>query len=96
MLSYRLNEIVKLCGKAKRVADVGCDHGKVLAELAKNKAEFLIATDISEPSVKKAEQLLTQLNFKNFSVRVGDGCQTLTNKHLFCNHKKMLLNYVNF
>lgn len=79
MLSYRLNEIVKLCGKAKRVADVGCDHGKVLAELAKNKAEFLVATDISEPSVKKAEQLLTQLNFKNFSVRVGDGCQTLTN-----------------
>ena len=78
MLSYRLSEIVKLCGKAKRIADVGCDHGKVLAELAKNKAEFLVATDISEPSVKKAEALLTELNFKNFSVRVGDGCQTLT------------------
>ncbi len=78
MLSYRLSEIVKLCGKAKRIADVGCDHGKVLAELAKNKAEFLVATDISEPSVKKAEALLTELNFKNFSVRVGNGCQTLT------------------
>ena len=78
MLSYRLSEIVKLCGKAKRIADVGCDHGKVLAELAKNKAEFLVATDISEPSVKKAEALLTELKFKNFSVRVGDGCQTLT------------------
>ncbi|MBQ2864444.1 MAG: SAM-dependent methyltransferase [Clostridia bacterium] len=79
MLSYRLNEIVKLCGRAKRVADVGCDHGKVLAELAKKKTtQFLIASDISAPSVEKAKVLLESLNYKNFSVRVGDGCKTLT------------------
>lgn len=78
MVSYRLNEIVELCGKAKRVADVGCDHGKVLGELAKNGAKYLVATDISEPSVRKAGELLNQLKFKKFSVRVGDGCQTLT------------------
>lgn len=79
MLSYRLNEIVKLCGRCKRVADVGCDHGKVLAELAKKKStEFMVASDISAPSVDKAKVLLESLNHKNFSVRVGDGCQTLT------------------
>lgn len=78
MLSYRLSEIVKLCKNHTRIADVGCDHGKVLGELAKNGANFLVASDISEPSVKKAEQLLTKLNFKNFDVRVGNGFETLS------------------
>ena len=78
MVSYRLSEIIKLCGTAKRVADVGCDHGKVLGELARKNAKYLIATDISEPSVRKAGSLLNSLNFKNFSVRVGNGCETLT------------------
>ena len=79
MLSYRLNEIVKLCGRAKRIADVGCDHGKVLAELAKRKTtQFLIASDISAPSVDKARILLESMNYKNYSVRVGNGFSTLT------------------
>ena len=79
MLSYRLNEIVKLCGRAKRIADVGCDHGKVLAELAKRKStQFLIASDISAPSVEKARVLLESMNYKNYSVRVGNGFSTLT------------------
>lgn len=80
MIGLRLSEIISLCGKAKRVADIGCDHGKVLGELAKNGAEFLIATDISQPSVQKAEKLLKSLKFNNFSVRVGNGCETLTDK----------------
>lgn len=79
MKNERLNEIVKLCGKVNRVADIGCDHGKVLGELHKNGASYLIASDISEPSVKKAEQLLKELNCKNYSIRVGDGFSTLTN-----------------
>ena len=79
MLSYRLNEIVKLCGRAKRIADVGCDHGKVLAELAKRKTtQFVIASDISAPSVDKARVLLESMNYKNYSVRVGNGFSTLT------------------
>ena len=79
MLSYRLNEIVKLCGRCKRIADVGCDHGKVLAELAKRKStQFLIASDISAPSVEKARVLLESMNYKNYSVRVGNGFSTLT------------------
>ena len=79
MLSYRLNEIVKLCGRAKRIADVGCDHGKVLAELANKKStQFLIASDISAPSVDKAKILLESMNYKNFSIRVGNGFSTLT------------------
>lgn len=79
MLSKRLNKIVSLCGKVKRVADVGCDHGKVLAELVKGGANFVVASDISEPSVKKAESLLKEIGAKNFSVRVGNGFETLTN-----------------
>lgn len=80
MVSYRLNEIIELCGSAKRIADVGCDHGKVLGELAKKGAKYLVATDISEPSVRKAGELLNKINFKKFDVRVGNGCETLSEK----------------
>ena len=80
MVSYRLNEIIELCGSAKRIADVGCDHGKVLGELAKKGAKYLVATDISEPSVRKAGELLNKLNFNKFDVRVGNGCETLSEK----------------
>lgn len=80
MISKRLNEILKLCGRKKRIADVGCDHGKVLGELFKKGAKFLVASDISEPSVKKAEKLLNELNCNNFSIRVGNGFETLSDE----------------
>lgn len=80
MLGKRLNTIVSFCGKPSRIADVGCDHGYVLKELANNGVQFLIASDISAPSVKKADDLLKSINYSNYDVRVGDGLSTLTDE----------------
>lgn len=54
-LSGRLNELLKhLDGES--VADVGCDHGKIAVYCAL-KGKRTVATDISEQSLRKAEQL---------------------------------------
>lgn len=77
-LNNRLLELVNLVSQ-KRVADVGCDHGKVLATLfLANKINFGFACDISLPSVKKAEKLLNNLQIQNFAVRVCDGLEKLS------------------
>lgn len=80
MIGKRLNTIIQFCGKSKRIADIGCDHGYVLSAMAKNGAKYLVASDISAPSVKKAETLLNSIGFDNFSVRVGDGLATLNDE----------------
>ncbi len=80
-LSLRLKEICNLAKSSKRVADVGCDHGKVLGYLVDNcNPEYVIASDISAPSVEKAKKLLQKQNKVKFDVRVGNGFSTLTNK----------------
>ncbi|MBQ7351884.1 MAG: SAM-dependent methyltransferase [Clostridia bacterium] len=44
----------------KRVADVGCDHGKLAKYLFDNKkVESMILSDISEPSLRKAIDLIS-------------------------------------
>ena len=54
-LSTRLENIVKLCDNVSTIADIGCDHGYVSAELIlSNKCDRVIATDISERSLNKA------------------------------------------
>ncbi len=66
---------------ARRVADVGCDHGKVVAYLFQNNLiDYAICTDISAPSVAKAEHLLTECGVapRNFDIRCGDGLHTVT------------------
>ena len=80
MIGKRLNTIIRFCGKSKRIADIGCDLGYVLSAMAKNGASYLVASDISAPSVKKAETLLNSIGFTNFSVRVGDGVATLNDE----------------
>ena len=78
-LGLRLLKICELAKNAVRLADVGCDHGKVLDYLIKNNnLNFVVASDISAPSVKKAQTLLEKQNKVSFSVRVGDGFSTLT------------------
>ncbi len=79
-LSKRLNSICELVLHEKTVADVGCDHGKVLAKLfLDNKIDFAYACDISAQSVKKAEDLLTGIgiNKSKFEVVVTDGLQNI-------------------
>lgn len=77
--SARLCAIASLVDNAKIVADIGTDHGylaKILLE--NNKAQKVIATDISQPSLNKAIDLAKTNNFGNrFEGRVGDGLSPL-------------------
>lgn len=53
-------------------ADIGCDHGYVSELMAKNRrAKKIYAADISAPSLKKAERLLT--GFPCVTAVVSDG-----------------------
>lgn len=60
------------------LVDVGCDHGKVSVEaLLRNKVNRVIATDISEKSLKKCKDLAKKLNLENIEFRCGDGLQVV-------------------
>ena len=62
-LSKRLSVIAKLVNK-KRVCDVGCDHGKLAEYLLENKiVDYMVVSDISQPSLNKAIELLSNKNF---------------------------------
>ena len=79
MKSERLFKIVQYCEVAEVVADIGCDHGLVSAELIQRKiAGKVIAADISGESLKKAEELAERLGMENqIECRLGDGLSVL-------------------
>jgi len=74
-LSNRLEGVVNLIEYEKVIADIGCDHGYVTAELIlANKCDKVIATDISGKSLDKAIRFCDSLNIASFvSFREGDG-----------------------
>lgn len=74
-LSVRLEQIIKLCDNVRCIADIGCDHGYVTAELIlSNKCDKVIATDISSRSLDKAIRFCDSLNINSYiSFRQGDG-----------------------
>lgn len=71
----RLQEIASLIEHVNVVADIGSDHGylsKILIE--QEKANHVIATDISKQSLNKTEMLAKQFGFENkIETREGDG-----------------------
>ncbi|MBO4554406.1 MAG: SAM-dependent methyltransferase [Clostridia bacterium] len=73
-LDERLTLIASLVDYGK-VADVGCDHGKLGYFLVStDRAESVIATDISEPSLKKARELAFDNGVTDvMTTRLGDG-----------------------
>lgn len=81
-LSHRLQRIVDLVPQSYMVADVGCDHGKVLAKLfVEGKINHAIGSDISGPSVEKTKVLLTELGFiDQCEIVVGDGFENIDSK----------------
>lgn len=86
-LSFRLQVIANKIKKTSVVADVGCDHGKLLAHLlSEQKAQFVFASDISAPSVSKAERLIREKGFNNFKALESDG---------FLNYTKNEKNIIN-
>lgn len=79
-LDKRLSEIVSNLKPGDRVADVGCDHGKVAVAAVKITENRVIATDISAPSLKKAVELADRSGVSDMiDFRVGDGVSVLKN-----------------
>ena len=72
------------------IADIGCDHGRLTAAaLQQGICSRVIATDISEPSLEKAKQLIDRIGLSaSVSFRAGDGCRVL--KPYECNAIAML------
>lgn len=79
-IGNRLGMIVDLCDSAKRIADIGSDHGYVTCELIlQNKANMVVSTDISSASLQKAIALAEKLNISEYiSFRESDGFQNIT------------------
>lgn len=79
-LGARLEAIVDLCPITKKIADIGCDHGYVTAELIlEDKAKMVIATEKSEQCLNKAIILANTINIAPFiSFRQGDGFGPIT------------------
>lgn len=79
-LDKRLETIVSLCDTHKVIADIGCDHGLVTAELVlEDKAEKVIATEISPDCLNKAINLCNKINILPFvSFRECDGFKMIT------------------
>lgn len=79
-LSNRLQEIVDLCPDGRIVADIGCDHGYVTAELIlEDKVNRVIATEKSPECLNKAVLLASSINILPFiSFRQGDGFAPIT------------------
>ncbi|MBR7162546.1 MAG: tRNA (adenine(22)-N(1))-methyltransferase TrmK [Clostridia bacterium] len=73
-IDERLTAIATLV-KGGAVADVGCDHGKLGYYLVStDRAERVIATDISAPSLQKAQELAFDNGVSHLmETRLGDG-----------------------
>ena len=72
--SKRLQAVFHMIPKVQCVGDIGCDHGYIShALLEANRAEKVIATDISLPSLNKAASLLLGSFKGRFETRLGDG-----------------------
>ena len=73
-LKERLNSVFNEIESGERVADIGCDHGKLSCKLLQEGlAEKVIAVDISAESLEKTKVLKEKLNLSNLETRVGDG-----------------------
>lgn len=82
-LDQRLTAIANLVDYGK-VADVGCDHGKLGYYLVStDRASEVIATDISAPSLAKAEQLAKENGVQDaMTTRLGNGLEPVADREV--------------
>ena len=82
-IDERLTAIATLI-KSGTVADVGCDHGKLGYYLVStDRAEKVIATDISAPSLQKAEKLAYDNGVSHImETRLGDGLSPIKSREV--------------
>lgn len=73
-IDERLTKIASFVDR-KKVADIGCDHGKLGYYLVgTDKVDLVIATDISAPSLKKTSELALENGVEHrLLTRLGDG-----------------------
>lgn len=78
-LDPRLETIAALCGSCDSLADIGTDHGRLGAYMLQTgMCKTVQFTDISEPSLMKARQLLATLEISDRArFLVGDGALAL-------------------
>ena len=81
LLDNRLRQIYSLVDKD--IIDIGTDHGKLVAQLLLDKKiSKAVCTDISRPSLSKAQKLLEEYNLdSNCEFLVGDGLKVLTHSY---------------
>lgn len=79
-LTPRLEVAASMVRYSSRVADVGCDHGKLTAWLVlSNRCTFAYAIDNSRPSLQKAADLFVDLNIGNQTKTIlSDGLSQIT------------------
>ncbi len=74
VLSLRLRTIAELVPKNANVCDVGTDHGFLPVFLSRRgDIKKIIATDINEKPLKKAEENIKNANIQNISLRLCNG-----------------------
>ncbi|MCL1830882.1 MAG: class I SAM-dependent methyltransferase, partial [Oscillospiraceae bacterium] len=72
-LSNRLSAAAAMVREGTRVADVGCDHGKLSAWLLlSGRCRFAYAIDISKPSLQKAADLFVSLKLNEVTKTIHD------------------------
>ena len=65
------------------VADIGTDHGYLAESLSKqNFVEKILATDISEKSLSKLENLIEKESLEKIETRLGNGLEPIKNVDL--------------
>ena len=81
-LTPRLSAALEMLKGYDTVADIGCDHGRLtVALLQAGVCTKVISTDISEPSLEKARNLLDRVGLsERVSFRLGDGLTVLKEK----------------
>ena len=73
-LSNRLQAIFDLVPTSAKVCDVGTDHAYLPIALSKSqKAKTIIACDVNESPLKKAQENLDKAKVKNVDLRLSDG-----------------------
>lgn len=73
-MNKRIEIIASLIGVTDDLCDVGCDHGYMAkTALDLNKVKRVIVTDISEPSLNKAVNLLSEFYPDKFTAILTDG-----------------------
>ena len=82
LLSKRLSAAAFAVREGSRVADVGCDHGKLAASLViSGRCALAYALDISEPSLNKATDLFCALGItERAKALLSDGLSALDGK----------------